>query len=59
MTEKNSSGSNQSDLLLWIAGGAIAAVGAAWLVIMQPWAGSDDGAASTAARAFLDGQLVL
>jgi TonB family protein len=51
MTEKNSSGSNQSDLLLWIAGGAIAAVGAAWLVIMQPWAGSDDGAASTAAPA--------
>lgn len=31
--------SNQGDLLLWIAGGAIAAVGAAWLVIMQPWKG--------------------
>jgi TonB family protein len=44
MTEKNSSGSNQSDLLLWIAGGAIAAVGAAWLVIMQPWSGSGDDA---------------
>jgi hypothetical protein len=33
---------NQSDLLLWIAGGAIAAVGIAWLTIMKPWAGSDD-----------------
>jgi TonB family protein len=31
--------SNQGDLLLWIAGGAIAAVGTAWLVIMQPWKG--------------------
>ncbi len=40
MIDKKSSDSNQSDLLLWIAGGAIAAVGAAWLVIMQPWAGS-------------------
>lgn len=29
--------SNQGDLLLWIAGGAIAAVGAAWLIITQPW----------------------
>lgn len=33
--------SNQGDLLLWIAGGAIAAIGAAWLFITQPWAGSD------------------
>ncbi len=32
---------NQGDLLLWIAGGAIAAVGVAWLVIMKPWAGND------------------
>src|SRR5918993_1220098 len=31
--------SNQGDLLLWIAGGAIAAVGTAWLVITQPWNG--------------------
>ena len=27
----------RADLLLWIAGGAIAAVGTAWLVITQPW----------------------
>jgi outer membrane biosynthesis protein TonB len=32
---------NQGDLLLWIAGGAIAAVGTAWLVITQPWKGTD------------------
>jgi TonB family protein len=38
MSEKKPS-SNQGDLLLWIAGGAIAAVGAAWLMIMQPWKG--------------------
>jgi TonB family protein len=31
---------NESDLLLWIAGGAIAAMGTAWLVITQPWKGS-------------------
>jgi TonB family protein len=29
-------------LLLWIAGGAIAAVGAAWLVITQPWNGGEE-----------------
>jgi len=29
----------QSDALFWIAGAAIAAVGTAWLVILQPWAG--------------------
>lgn len=28
----------QSDLLLWVAGGAVAAVGGAWLVLTQPWA---------------------
>jgi TonB family protein len=42
MATAKKSSSNQADLLLWIAGGAIAAVGAAWLVIMQPWKGSDD-----------------
>jgi TonB family protein len=36
--------SNQGDLLLWIAGGAIAAVGAAWLVITQPWKGGEEQA---------------
>ena len=32
---------NQSDLLLWIAGGAVAAVGVAWLAIMKPWASGE------------------
>ena len=32
--------SNQGDLLLWVAGGVIAAIGAAWLVITQPWKGA-------------------
>jgi protein TonB len=31
----------QGDLLLWVAGGVVAAVGVAWLVIMKPWAGGD------------------
>jgi TonB family protein len=34
--------SDQGDLLLWIAGGAIAAIGAGWLVITQPWKGGGD-----------------
>ncbi len=34
--------SNQADLLLWIAGGAIAAMGVSWLVITQPWKGGGD-----------------
>lgn len=42
MSATKKSSSNQGDLLLWIAGGAIAAVGAAWLVIMQPWKGGAD-----------------
>ena len=43
MSTAKKSSSNQGDLLLWIAGGAIAAVGAAWLVIMQPWkSGADE-----------------
>ena len=41
MSAAKTTSSNQGDLLLWIAGGAIAAVGAAWLLITQPWAGSD------------------
>jgi TonB family protein len=39
MTAARKPSSNQGDLLLWIAGGAIAAVGMAWLVITQPWKG--------------------
>jgi len=34
--------------MLWIAGGAIAAVGVAWLVIMQPWSGSGGDATEEA-----------
>jgi TonB family protein len=34
--------SNQGDLLLWVAGGVIAAIGAAWLVITQPWKGPEE-----------------
>jgi protein TonB len=30
----------QSDLLLWVAGGVVAAVGVAWLVILKPWSGA-------------------
>lgn len=37
MSAAKKSSSDQGDTLLWIAGGAIAAIGAAWLVIMQPW----------------------
>ncbi len=40
---------NQGDILLWVAGGAITAVGIAWLVIMKPWAGSDAGPQAHAA----------
>jgi TonB family protein len=43
MATARKSSSDQGDLLLWIAGGVIAAVGAAWLVIMQPWKGGADG----------------
>ena len=37
--------SDQSDLMLWIAGGAIAAIGVAWLIIMQPWSSGGGDAA--------------
>jgi len=29
----------QTDLLLYVAGGVVAAVGVAWLVVLKPWAG--------------------
>ena len=48
MSATPSKSSNQSDLMLWIAGGAIAAVGVAWLVIMQPWSGSGGDATEEA-----------
>ncbi|HET7130741.1 MAG TPA: hypothetical protein VFJ95_00780, partial [Gammaproteobacteria bacterium] len=31
----------QSDLMLWVAGAVIAAVGVAWLVILRPWSAGD------------------
>ena len=31
----------QSDLLLYVAGGVVAAVGVTWLVILKPWGSSD------------------
>jgi protein TonB len=44
-------GTNQGDALLWIAGGAIALLGAAWLFISKPWAGTEDAAAPPSATA--------
>jgi TonB family protein len=44
-TPAKTKSSNQSDLMLWIAGGAIAAIGVAWLIIMQPWSGGGGDAA--------------
>jgi periplasmic protein TonB len=38
---RNNDVGKQGDLLLWVAGGVVAAVGVAWLVIMKPWAGGD------------------
>jgi len=48
MSNTRSANTHQSDLLLWVAGGSIAAVGAAWLVIMEPWAGPSEPPAATA-----------
>lgn len=48
MSATTSKSSNQGDLMLWIAGGAIAAVGVAWLVITQPWSGSGGDATEEA-----------
>src|SRR6516225_8133008 len=38
MTTKDTGG--QSDLLLYVAGGVVAAVGITWLVILKPWGSS-------------------
>jgi TonB family protein len=51
MTAEKKPSSNQGDLMLWIAGGAIAAVGTAWLVITQPWKGGGDDEEITVAVA--------
>ena len=32
----------QSDLLLWVAGGGVATVSVAWLLISQPWSSGDE-----------------
>lgn len=44
---------NQTDWLLWIAGGAVGLMGATWLFITQPWASSEssESAETTAAAA--------
>jgi TonB family protein len=39
--KKRKSAAQQSDLLLWVAGAAVASVGVAWLFMMKPWAGAD------------------
>src|SRR4051795_6333972 len=41
MTQIKDTG-RQSDLLLYVAGGVVAAVGVTWLVILKPW-GSSEG----------------
>lgn len=38
--------SRQSDLMLWVAGGVIATVGVAWLVILRPWGSGDSPSAA-------------
>ena len=50
MSAEKKTSSNQADMLLWIAGGAIAAMGAAWLIITQPWNTGADVPAPTPAR---------
>jgi TonB family protein len=40
------SAANQSDLLLWVAGAAIALVGIGWLVVMKPWGGGSEPTAA-------------
>jgi TonB family protein len=42
MSAEKKPGSNQGDVMLWVAGGAIAAIGTAWLAITQPWKGAAD-----------------
>ena len=37
----------QSDLMLWVAGGVVVAVGGAWLVLAEPWAAAPQRAALT------------
>src|SRR5882672_8643286 len=47
-TESSSkSASRQGDLMLWVAGGVIATVGVAWLVILRPWASGETQQVST------------
>ena len=46
MSARPSKNLNQSDLMLWVAGAAIAAIGVAWLAITQPWGGGGGGDAS-------------
>src|SRR4051794_18753112 len=50
MTQTKDSG-RQSDLLLYVAGGVVAAVGVTWLVIMKPWGSSEAPTAAEPAPA--------
>lgn len=51
-TETNGkNASQQSDLMLWVAGGVIATVGVVWLVILHPWGSGGSQQVATAPAA--------
>jgi periplasmic protein TonB len=47
MSTQTKNASRQSDLMLWVAGGVIATVGVAWLVILRPWGSGDNQSVAT------------
>jgi TonB family protein len=55
-SSNSGAGAKQSDLLLWVAAGVIASVGAAWLLISKPWsAGPQRAVSAVEAPAFEGG----